>query len=438
MQTILAAATTLRNRTQTPIDLLEGCLERIDRLESRARAWVFVDRESSRADAERMTAELRAGHSRGPLHGIPLGVKDIIDVADWPTAAGSKRWAQSIARHDAPVVERLRQAGAVLIGKTVTTQFASFDPPPTRNPWNWDQTPGGSSSGSAVAVACGMCFGALGTQTGGSITRPASFCGVPSCKPTYGRSATTGVVPLAPSMDHIGPMARHVSDLAVLLQVIAEAGTHAVPDYVASLALPRPPRIGRIHGLFDELATPTVRAATDEACAMLRRQGATVLDIGLPAAFAEVLVRHRVIMGVEAAAFHGTRYRRHPEDYQPRIRSLVEEGFTYSGSEYALTREHQRQLSAAMLGCFESVDALVAPATTTPAPSAETTGNPAFNSPWSYTGSPTVSVPAAVSPEGLPLSLQFIGKHWDEATLLAVAAWCEERLPPIGEPKGTV
>src|SRR5262249_38789687 len=148
--------------------------------------WVFVDRERARAEAEQMTQELRRGSCRGPLHGIPLGIKDIFDVFDWPTAAGSRLWAQSIARRDATGGERLRQAGARLLGKTNTTQYASFDPSPPRTPWNLDRTPGGSSSGSAAGVACGMCFGALGSQTGGSITRPASFCGVAGFKPTWG------------------------------------------------------------------------------------------------------------------------------------------------------------------------------------------------------------------------------------------------------------
>ena len=158
---------------------------------------------------------------RGPLHGIPIGIKDIYDVFDWPTAAGSRLWKNSYARQDATAVRKLREAGAVFVGKTVTTQYASFDPPPTRNPWNVDHTPGGSSSGSAAAVATGMCFGALGSQTGGSITRPASFCGVCGLKPTYGRVSADGVVPLAASMDHVGPMARCVRDLALILQVIA-------------------------------------------------------------------------------------------------------------------------------------------------------------------------------------------------------------------------
>ena len=221
LTTIHAAAAALQGGRTSPLDLLEACLEQIDHYEPRVRAWVLVDRDRARAEAADRTAELKRGYQRGPLHGIPLGIKDIFDVFDWPTACGSRLWVNSVARQDCTAVEKLRRAGAVILGKTVTTQYASFDPPPTRNPWNLERTPGGSSSGSAAALACGMCLGALGSQTGGSITRPASFCGVAGCKPTYGRVSCNGVLPLAGSMDHPGPMARCVWDLALLLQTIA-------------------------------------------------------------------------------------------------------------------------------------------------------------------------------------------------------------------------
>src|SRR5207253_2204960 len=224
-----------------------------------------VDRDGARAGARERDQELRRGQWRGPLHGIPIGIKDIFDVFDWPTAAGSRLWANSIARQDATVVRRLRQAGAVLVGKTVTTQYASFDPSPTRNPWNLARTPGGSSSGSAAAVACGMCLGALGSQTGGSITRPASYCGVAGLKPTFGRVRCDGVVPLAPSMDHVGPIAACIRDLAILLQVIAgpdlrdpNCVDQPIPDFNASMSQRKPPlRLARVRGLFQErAATP--------------------------------------------------------------------------------------------------------------------------------------------------------------------------------------
>jgi aspartyl-tRNA(Asn)/glutamyl-tRNA(Gln) amidotransferase subunit A len=435
LPTLLAAAADLRQGRRTPLDLLDDCLECIDRHEEHVRAWVFVDRDSARAEAERLTAELKEGQYRGPLHGIPLGIKDIFDVFDWPTAAGSRRWAQSVARQDATAVRRLRQAGAVFVGKTVTTAFASFDPPVTRNPWDLTRTPGGSSSGSAAALACGMCLGALGSQTGGSITRPASFCGVAGCKPTYGRVSAAGVVPLAGSMDHPGPMARSVGDLAVLLQAIAgpdpldpTCADRPAPDYLAGLQHPPVPRLGRVRGLFDDRAEPAMHALMDHVTSVFQQRQAVVGDVALPAAFAEVLARHQMVMAVEAAAFHGARLRRYPDDYPPKIRSLVEEGLACPALRYAHTKEHQRLLAREMLPCFEDVDALLTPATRGPAPDAATTGDPAFNSPWSYTGLPTVSLPAAWSAEGLPLAIQLVGRPWDEASLLAAAAWCEDVL----------
>src|SRR5438552_13081773 len=230
-RTITEAAEFIRRGELTPVELLDQCLARIDRYEPKVRAWVVIDRDGAREQAERRTAELKRGQNRGPLHGIPIGVKDIIDVFDLPTGCGSKLWANSIARRDADCVKRLRQAGAVILGKTVTTAFAYLDPPVTRNPWNLERTPGGSSSGSAAAVACGMSLGALGSQTGGSITRPAAFCGVCGLKPSWGRVSVEGVLPLAPSLDHVGVIARCVRDLAILLQPIVGYDEGATRPY---------------------------------------------------------------------------------------------------------------------------------------------------------------------------------------------------------------
>jgi aspartyl-tRNA(Asn)/glutamyl-tRNA(Gln) amidotransferase subunit A len=445
LQTIHQAAADVVAGRLTPLDLLDACLSRIERHEPRVKAWVLIERESARAEAERLATELRQGQRRGPLHGIPLGIKDIIDVFDWPTGVGSKRWAQSYARHDATVVRRLREAGAVLLGKTVTTPYASFDPPPTRNPWNPERTPGGSSSGSAAAVACGMALGTLGSQTGGSITRPASYCGVAACKPTFGRVSTHGVLPLAPSMDHVGPMGRCVRDVALLLETVA--GADPLDPYCATRPVPQltsllkgklaVPRLGRLRGLFDDRADPDMRAAIDRAAETLRKAGARVADVALPAGFGEVIARHRVVMAVEAAMYHEARLKRSPDDYGPAIGSLLEEGLRCPAPEYARCKEHQKRLSAEMAGCLEGLDALLMPATTGSAPPADTTGDPAFNSPWSYTGLPVVSFPVAAGPDRLPLCMQLVGPHWGEATLFQAAAWCEDALsftlpePPI-------
>jgi aspartyl-tRNA(Asn)/glutamyl-tRNA(Gln) amidotransferase subunit A len=441
--TIHSASAALRRGDLSPLELLDSCLEQIDRYEARIQAWVFVDREAARVQAEAASAELRKGRWRGYLHGVPIGIKDIVDVFDWPTAAGSRLWAQSIARQDAPVVQRLRQAGAIFLGKTVTTQYASFDPPPTRNPWNLERTPGGSSSGSAAAVACGMCLGALGTQTGGSITRPASYCGVAGCKPTYGRVSAAGVLPLAPSMDHVGSLAGSVHDLAILLQTIAGSGAQdpacherAVPDYLAHLSqMPAAPRLGRLRAFFDDLTEPVMGRLLDQVVEQVRSHGALVSDLAPPAGFSEVLSCHRTVMAVEAAAYHGCRLRRHPEDYASKIRALLEEGLACPAPDYARCKEQQQRLSREMLACFDGIDALLTPATTGPAPDAATTGDPAFNSPWSFTGLPTVSLPAGRDDEGMPLAIQLVGRPWDEAGLLAAAGWCEKmvgfaKMPP--------
>jgi aspartyl-tRNA(Asn)/glutamyl-tRNA(Gln) amidotransferase subunit A len=443
--TIQAAADDLRDGRLSPVELLERCLARIDTYEERVHAWVFVDRGYARTEAERCTREIKAGQWRGPLHGIPFAVKDIFDVFDWPTAAGSKLWANSIARHDATVVRKLREAGAVFLGKTVTTLYASFDPPVTCNPWELTRTPGGSSSGSAAALACGMCLGALASQTGGSITRPAAYCGVPGVKPTHGRVSCAGVLPLAPSLDHPGVMARCVRDLAILLQIIqgpddADPLSAVEPcyDLAAILAQPKEsqaPILGRVRGLFEERAEPAVRQMMDDVARRLSEAGAHIIDVALPASFAEVVARHRTVMAVEGAAYHELRLRRHPEDYGPCVRQLLEEGLACPAPEYARCKEHQGRLSSEMLDCFAGIDALLTPATTGPAPDAATTGNPAFNSPWSYTGLPTVSLPSGRSSDGLPLSIQLVGEPWDEPALFAVALWCEDTLGiDLGEP----
>jgi Asp-tRNA(Asn)/Glu-tRNA(Gln) amidotransferase A subunit family amidase len=429
LPTLHAAAEDIRRRRLSPVDLVQSCLDRIERGEERIRAWVFVDQEGALRRAEECIREIERGGWRGPLHGIPLAIKDIFDVFDWPTAAGSRLWKNSVARQDAPVVRRLRQAGAIFLGKTVTTQYASFDPPPTRNPWQAARTPGGSSSGSAAALACGMCLGALASQTGGSITRPASYCGVAGCKPTFGRVCCEGVVPLAASMDHPGAMARCVRDVEMLMTVIADRG------WEPAAAPSEPPELGLLRGLFESRAEPKVMRMMEQATERLRQRGAKIIEVRLPASFAEVLPRHRIVMAVEAAAFHGERLRRHPDDYDPWIRTLLEEGMACPAPEYARCKEHQEQLREEMKSCFAGVSALLTPATTSTAPDASSTGDPAFNSPWSYTGLPTICLPTGLADDGLPLGMQLAGPAWSERDLFAVAAWCEEALGvELGEP----
>jgi aspartyl-tRNA(Asn)/glutamyl-tRNA(Gln) amidotransferase subunit A len=442
-ETIEGVGRAIRAGKATCAEVLNHCLVRVDAREPEIRAWVVLDREAAHDQARALDAELAAGRCRGPLHGIPVGIKDIIDVAGLPTAAGFGPWRDRRAEADAPLVRALRDAGAVILGKTATTQFAWVDPPPTRNPWDPGRTPGGSSSGSAAAVASGMCLGALGTQTGGSIIRPASFCGVCGLKPSKGRLGVGGIVPFAPSLDHPGPIARSTRDLALLLRDLD--GPHPpvkMPDFHPPSEvdewLPRllpgrgrPPRLVRPRGFHDRRADPAMLAAFERALADLAAAGAEVVeadDAGFD--FDAILRDHRIVMAAEAAEGHEARFREHGSAYSPRIRSLVEEGLSVPATAYLRAKRGLRGYIARArqaLPSGEAFDALATPATIGPAPGPDTTGDPAFNSAWSYLGWPAVSFPVGLSPDGLPLAIQLVGAGpFDEYDLLVTASWCED------------
>ncbi len=461
-ETITGIGVAFRAGRITCTDLVERCLSRIDDRERELHAWVHVDREGALRRAGELDQLAKQGRWLGPLHGIPIGIKDIIDVAGFATAAGSELLAKTRVEHDAPIVAQLRAAGAVILGKTVTTQYASFDPPVTQNPWNTSRTPGGSSSGSAAAVATGMCPAALGSQTGGSVIRPAAYCGVVGMKPTFSRAGVEGIFPLAPHLDHPGPLARTVRDAALLCDVFP-AGTHSgtgwpgmsdvwheerlaaqtrsqaaakkrgfVPAFAESPydaidAQPlTPPRIGRLRGMFDKLAPQGALAALDAVLAQLSHNGAVLREAPLPPTFDDVIRCHRVVMAVEAAAFHHARLKAHPEDYLPCVRSLLEEGLAASGIEYYRCREHQERARREILGSFAEVDVLACLAAVGGATDKSTTGDPSFNSPWSYTGLPAICQSIGLDGDGMPLSLQLIGRPYAEAELFRTAAWCEE------------
>jgi aspartyl-tRNA(Asn)/glutamyl-tRNA(Gln) amidotransferase subunit A len=427
-ETIEGLSEDLRRHRLSCRELLGRCLGRIDEWEPKVHAWVMVDREGALRQADQRDAEIARGHWRGPLHGTPVGVKDIIDVAGLPTECGAGRWKGRIAGADAPLVERLRQAGAVIVGKTVTTPYAWIDPPPTRNPWGLGHTPGGSSSGSAAALACGMIPGALGSQTGGSITRPASFCGVCGLKPTFGRLPVEGILPFAPSLDHPGPMARTVGDLARIWAALTGPGSEEIPPREGDGSI----RLGRPRGLFDEQATPAMQAALEAAIARLTSAGIPVVEVRLPLGFADVPALHRLIMAAEAAGVHQAWLEEFPEDYPPKIRALVEEGLALPAAAYFRARRDQEAMRRSIGGLLVGVDALLTPAATGEAPGPDTTGDPIMNSPWSYTGLPTVTLPMGLSPRGLPLGLQLVGGPHREGPLLAVARRCEGVLQPPG------
>jgi len=430
--TIVETAAALRAGATSPLQVLELCLDRIRRFEPQVHAWVTVDEAGARAAAERAGAELRSGIDRGPLHGIPLGIKDIVDVEHLPTRGGSPLLEGNIARSDAVLVAGLRRAGAVILGKTVTTQFACFDPPPTRNPWNLQRTPGGSSSGSAAAVAAGMCLGSVGSQTGGSITRPASFCGISACKPTYGAVALRGVLPLATLMDHPGPMARCVADLAILLRAMAfddGCDPHRSDrrvDLSAFTASPvRPPRVGLLRTHFVESADGEIRRLTLAAVEHLTRAGATVRDITLPADWADVAWGHRLLIAVGAAEAHRGRFADNRNHYAPAIRQLIEDGTRMNPVDHAHAVRRQAELRAATVAAMGDCDVMLCPSTVTAAPGVDTTGDPKFNAPWSYLGLPTVTIPCGLTADGLPAGLQFVGRPWDESAVLSAAAWAQ-------------
>lgn len=442
-RTIAEASEFIRRGELTPSALLEQCLTRIDRYEPKVHAWVYLDREGAREQAAQLTDEIKRGKNRGPLHGIPVGIKDIIDVFDMPTGCGSKLWANSYARKDATCVERLRQAGAVIMGKTVTTAYASFDPAITCNPWNLERTPGGSSSGSAAAVACGMCLGALASQTGGSITRPASYCGVCSLKPSYRRVNVDGVLPLAPSLDHVGVMANCVRDLAILLQPLAGADdieTAPRPYHYRSEVQQR--SYSRYRRLSALPAFLPGKADSEMTAAFNTLQEKTLSaewawnELPLPPSFGDVPEFHHTVMAVEAAAIHGERLHRHPDDYPPRITELIQHGQKTSAPLFSRVMEHLHAFRDEIERAFvDSWRTFITPATPGTPPTRETTGSPAFNSPWSYAGLPTVSLPFCWNDEQLPLAVQLIGDLWCEDDLLAVAAMLEETIAfPRWEP----
>jgi Asp-tRNA(Asn)/Glu-tRNA(Gln) amidotransferase A subunit family amidase len=441
--TITAAAPLIRSGELTPSELLEQCLRRIDVYESHVKAWVYLDRERARRDAAKLTDEVKSCY-RGPLHGIPIGVKDIIDVFDMPTGCGSKLWANSYARQDATVVDRLRHAGAIILGKTVTTPYAYTDPPVTRNPWNLERTPGGSSSGSAAAVACGMSLGALGTQTGGSLIRPASYCGVFCIKPTWGRVSVDGVLPLAPSLDHVGVMANCVRDLSLLLQPMAKTDEDNYPypyHYNHEIELERdydPKQLSTFPDYMPDRFGPEMKASFTRFRATTHAKDWRWQEVPLHPLFHDVIQHHKTIMSVEASTYHRDRLSRYPDEYGPKMRALIEDGLRVSAVDFSQALQHQRLIREESRAMFlDGWDIAVLPATGGPAPDTSTTGDPTHQAPWSYLGLPVVSLPFAGCEDGMPLAVQLIASEWFEDDILRAAAKLEadlelsHRLPPV-------
>lgn len=419
--TIIEAAERIRQGKLTPTELLEQCLSRIDRLEETIRAWAYLDRERAKREAKALTTQLENGIIKGPLHGIPVGIKDIVDVFDMPTGCGSKLWSNSFARQDADCVKLLRQAGALILGKTVTTPFAYLDPAITRNPYNLERTPGGSSSGSAAAVATGMALVAIGTQTGGSVIRPASYCGICAIKPTYNFISSSGILPLAPSLDHVGFMAKTVSDLEIIADILIKpASTTQYEINQPELIFPDTSSLAIIDAEMDKVLRNVQQHLVETGVDLSDR------EIDIP--YETLLEQFRRIFCYEAALYHSDRWERRPADYPEKVSQLISDGMQVSQTQYDQAKSHQQRLNAEVNQLLEPNKILITPASTGVPPGRETTGNPVCNAPWSYLGLPTLSLPVAYSDDALPLAVQLVTAAGGEADLFRFAKQVQQSL----------
>ena len=430
----------------SPVDLAESLLERIGSLDPGLNAWVYLDRESVLAEARKKAGEVKPGAALGPLHGVPIGLKDIYYTAGIPTTACSRLYADFVPEYDATTVILMKKAGAIMLGKTVTTEFACLDPSPTLNPWNPKHTPGGSSSGSAVAVAVKMCPAAMGSQTIGSVLRPASYNGVVGFKPTLGRVSRHGIIPVSWSLDTAGWMTRTVEDAALLLNVMAGAdpqdsvaSTLDPDDYLRATTSPAAPRIGLLRGYFHENSDTETRSHTDQVAENLGGAGATVEEVRLSSSIETAMDDQRLIMAVEGGAFHQEMFRTRSEEYQPLLREMLRLGLETSAADYSRALERRLRFVADMKDAAAKADILLTASTPTPALDDLTnTGNSMYQGPWTSCGLPAISIPSGLASSGLPLGIQLASAHFQEARLLAAARWCETVLdvqlsPPMGD-----
>jgi aspartyl-tRNA(Asn)/glutamyl-tRNA(Gln) amidotransferase subunit A len=437
--TLQQASDLLQKREVSSVDLTQACLARIERYDKAINAFITVTPEKALAQARAMDAELANDKRRGPLHGIPLALKDNIDTAGVRTTAASALFADRIPKEDAEVARRLKAAGAVLLGKLNMDEFATGGTAffgPAHNPWKHDRTVGGSSGGSGAAVAAEFCYGALGTDTGGSIRYPAAFCGIVGFKPTYGRVSIRGIIPLLWTLDHCGPMCRRVADAALMLQALAgydpedtTCADVAVPDYVAGLNTPVSTlRLGIPRTQFYEKLDPEIAAAVTTALGELRKLTASSTDVELPATLS------LPSLGVaEAAAYHATWFPRNSWLYQPSLRKALEQAGKQSAAEYALARREVDRLRREIGKVFQDVDLLITPTVKKPprtiaeikklmeaekpTQQMELDNASVFN----VFGLPTLSLPCGSTKGGLPIALQISGPAFGESRVLALA-----------------
>lgn len=407
-------------------------LERIRQVEHDVQAWTFLDPEYALEQARRADRNLREGQPVGPLHGVPVGVKDIFDTADMPTENGTVLHAGRCPTEDAAVVGLLRQAGAIIMGKTVTTELAVYSPGKTRNPHDTQRTPGGSSSGSAAAVAARMVPLAVGTQTNGSMIRPASYCGVVGYKPTYGAVSRRGVLAQSPPLDQVGVFARSVTDAALLAQTLMvfddrdpamrpSAGKRLVDSAAADP--PSAPRFAFVKTPVWDQAAADTRQAFAELC---QRLGPQVEEVTLPGLFAHAVDRHRTIMEADLAKSFASEYDRGKNLLSSTLTQMIERGRQVPAVDYNRAVEQIPLLNKALTGIFASFDAILTPAATSVAPiGLDSTGSPIFCTIWTLCGTPAITLPVLSGSGGMPLGAQLVAGRGDDARLLRAARWLE-------------
>ena len=432
-------AARIARRDLSPVTLVQALLDRAAALDPQLNVYIRLDAQAALAAAHEAEHLAAAGRLRGPLHGIPVGIKDIIDVQGLPSTCHSKILLNHVATQDAAAVARLRAAGAIILGKLSTHEFAiggpSFDLPfpPARNPWNRNHHPGGSSSGSGAGLAAGLFPLALGTDTAGSIRNPASCCGVAGLKPTYGAVPRDGVFPLAFSLDHVGPMARTVADIALLFDTIAAPTRRTTTDLTRGV---RNLRIGFVRHFHetDMPADPAVTAALATTAGTLSQQGAIITDVTLPnlGLFAAV---NRTILNAEAWSIHADWLRTRPEDYAQSTRRRLMVGAFIDAGDYLQAQRLRTRLIASVQDIFRDVDVLLCASSMEPAcriddeAAIERSYPRQARTPFNVTGHPAISLMSGLSPDGLPLALQLAGRYHDEATLLRVAQAYEQATP---------
>ncbi|MBV7498768.1 amidase [Achromobacter sp. ACM05] len=419
------AARKLQRRELTAVQLVRACFARIEQRENTVHAWTALQKQVALDHAE----TLDRGALRGPLHGLPIGVKDLFDTADLPTRYGSPIYDRHHPGLDAASVALCRGAGAIVIGKTVTTEFATYQAGPTRNPRNEAYTPGGSSSGSAAAVADDMVPFALGSQTAGSIIRPASYCGVVGFKPTFGGISRAGVKSLAESLDTVGGFARSVEDVALFSSVLMR------DPRMLDLSYHDAPRVGMYRSLQWRHAQPETKEAFAQAAAILSRAGAKVEEVPLPPEHCVLVQLHSDIMAFEASQALAYERVEHAAQLSPKLQAILESGAQISAEQHIKNLERAAESRARVDTWFDQYDVLIAPSASGEAPFADLgTGDPQFSRAWTLFGLPCLNLPFATGPQGLPVGLQLVGARYADHRLLAIGAWIHARLLAANAP----